>query len=190
MDEVTKPLTEEGKRSIRALLDRATPGYTLASDGPFLSSGWGLHLVNPHSTDPHPYIDWAGNLVCFPPSFADPLADPPSFADPNAVLEAGGSKPVDGRTYEEGYADGLADGSQPSISRGFNAGFEEGFDEGINLASKVACIAPGVHPALAIEAAKKARLAYWESLGEPRNSEPKDASLFAWIAAVSAAEAV
>ena len=182
MDEVTKPLTEGGKRSIRALLDRATPGCTLASDGPFLSSGWGLYPVNPHSTDPHPYISEAGNLTCFPPSFAD--------AELNAVLEAGGFKPVDGRTYEEGYADGLADGSQPSISRGFDAGFEEGFDEGINLASKVACIAPGVHPALAIEAAKKARLAYWESLGEPRNSEPKDASLFAWIAAVSAAEAV
>lgn len=55
MDEVTKPLTEEGKRSIRALLDQATPGCTLASDGLFLSSGWGPEPVNPHSTAPHPY---------------------------------------------------------------------------------------------------------------------------------------
>lgn len=187
MDEVTEPLTEEGKRSVRALLDRATPGCTVASDGPFLSSGWGLYLVNPYSTDPHPYISEAGNLTCFPGRHsADPLTD----AELNAVLEAGGFKPVDGRTCGEGYADGLTDGSQSSICRGFDAGFEEGFDEGVNLASKVACVAPGVYPALAIEAAKKARLAYWESLGKPRNSEPKDASLFAWIAAVSAAEAV
>lgn len=96
----------------------------------------------------------------------------------------------DRRTYEEGYADGLADGSQPSIKLGFDAGFEEGFDKGINLASRVARIAPGMHPAFAIEAAKKARLAHWESLGQPRSSEPKEASLLAWVAAVSAAVAV
>lgn len=34
--------------------------------------------------------------------------------------------------------------------------------------------------------AKRARLAYWEALGEPRKSEPKPASLAAWIAAVKA----
>ena len=96
----------------------------------------------------------------------------------------------DRRTYEEGYADGLADGSQPSIKLGFDAGLEEGFDKGINLASRVARIAPGMHPAFAIKAAKKARLAYWESLGQPRSSEPKEASLLAWVAAVSAAVAV
>ena len=187
MDEVTETLTEEGKRSIRALLDRATPGCTLAGDGPFLSSGWGLHLVNPHSAGSQHYIGAAGNLAYFPPS---PASMPLTDAELDAVLKAGGFKPADGRTYEEGYADGLADGSQPSISRGFDVGFKEGFDEGINLASNVACIAPGIYPALAIKAAKEARLAYWEWLGEPRNSEPKDASLFAWIAAVSAAEAV
>ena len=44
---------------------------------------------------------------------------------------------------------------------------------------------PGVSEEV-VEAAKKARLAYWESLGEPRKSEPKPASLAAWIAAVQA----
>ena len=96
----------------------------------------------------------------------------------------------DRRTYEEGYVDGSADATQSALNQGYNKGFEEGFDKGINLASRVARIAPGMHPAFAIKAAKKARLAYWESLGQPRSSEPKEASLLAWVAAVSAAVAV
>lgn len=181
MDEVTK-------RSIRELLDRATPGCTIASEGAFLGEGgWGLHLLNPDSTDLQPYICRTGEVTLLPPcEDSAPLTN----AELDAVLEAGGFKPADGRTYEEGYADGLADGSQPSINLGFNAGFEEGFDKGINLASKVARIAPGMHPDLAIEAAKKARLAHWESLDQPRTSEPKEASLLAWVAAVSAAGVV
>ncbi|HOS93618.1 MAG TPA: hypothetical protein PLQ54_09920, partial [Armatimonadota bacterium] len=36
--------------------------------------------------------------------------------------------------------------------------------------------------------AKRARLAYWEACGEPRHSEPKEASLNAWKAALGAAD--
>lgn len=36
--------------------------------------------------------------------------------------------------------------------------------------------------------AKRARLAYWEACGEPRHSEPREASLSAWKAALGAAD--
>ena len=199
MDEVT--FTDEGAKRVAELLNIAPSGACLYVGYGIGADGAGLGYVSEHDGCGL-YIYSGGTGVGATLSIDRPLTD----AELEAVLEAGGFKPAelagywelgdargtapDRRTYEEGYADGLADGSQPSIKLGFDAGFEEGFDKGINLASRVARIAPGMHPAFAIKAAKKARLAHWESLGQPRSSEPKEASLLAWVAAVSAAVAV
>ena len=183
MDEVT--FTDEGAKRVAELLNIAPSGACLYVGYGLGADGAGLGYVSEHGGCGL-YIYSGGTGVGATLSIDRPLTD----AELEAVLEAGGFKPVDDRTYEEGYADGLADGSQPSIKLGFDAGLEEGFDKGINLASRVARIAPGMHPAFAIKAARKARLAYWESLGQPRSSEPKEASLLAWVAAVSAAVAV
>ena len=202
MDEVT--FTDEGVEQVARLLSAPPEGaYLYASDSDIGAAGVGLGWATEPGGDGR-YIYSSGPAQGDNLSSDRPLTD----AELDAVLEAGGFKPVepaevgarlDARGlaeaswagYEEGYADGSADATQSALNQGYDKGFEEGRDAGVNdVRNMVAALTDIEEFDRVFEGAKAARLAYWGAIGEPRHSEPGPISLKGWVAALRAAAEV
>ena len=185
MDEVT--FTDEGAKQVARLLSAPPEGAYLYADVSGIgAAGVGLGYVSEHGgCGLHIYSGGTGEGSILPSD--RPLTD----AELDAVLEAGGFKPVEPAGYEEGYADGSADATQSALNQGYDKGFEEGRDAGVNdVRNMVAALTDIEEFDRVFEGAKAARLAYWDAIGEPRHSEPGPISLKGWVAALRAAAEV
>ena len=186
MDEVT--FTDEGAKQVAGLLNGAPEGaYLYASASGIGAAGVGLGWAAEPWPSTGRYIYSSGPAQGDNLSSDRPLTD----AELDAVLGAGGFKPVEPAGYEEGYADGSADATQSALNQGYDKGFEEGRDAGVNdVRNMVAALTDIEEFDRVFEGAKAARLAYWGAIGEPRHSEPGPISLKGWVAALRAAAEV
>ena len=185
MDEVT--FTDEGVKQVARLLSAPPEGAYLYADVSGIgAAGVGLGwATEPGGNGRYIYSSDQAEGGTLPSD--RPLTD----AELDAVLEAGGFKPVEPAGYEEGYADGSADATQSALNQGYDKGFEEGRDAGVNdVRNMVAALTDIEEFDRVFEGAKAARLAYWGAIGEPRHSEPGPISLKGWVAALRAAAEV
>ena len=103
--------------------------------------------------------------------------------------------------YNEGYDDGRYEGVKDGYNEGIKNGHDEGFADGWVAFKRALLVADEVFDfwddeketaiesqIRVIEKAHAMRRVYWDTLGSPRTSQPQEASLRAWMEALTEAE--